>query len=112
MALSSTAASAGQIRQPQIAFYGAVVTAQGMWQDTTKIQALQDLPTPNSQVKLHVLPRIDKLLPTLHPWSFHKNNVLAQTTCQVGLEPLKRCSLPALQGQELPDPPQYYPCVL
>ena len=34
------------IRQPQIAFYGAVFTAQGMWPDPTKIQALQDLPTP------------------------------------------------------------------
>ena len=41
-----------QIRQPQIAFYGAVLTAQGMQPDPTKIQALQDLPTPNSQVKL------------------------------------------------------------
>ena len=41
-----------QIRQPQIAFYGAVFTAKGMWLDPSKIQALQDLPTPNSQAKL------------------------------------------------------------
>ena len=41
-----------QIRQPQIAFYGMVFTAQGMWPDASKIQALQDLPTPNSQAKL------------------------------------------------------------
>ena len=41
-----------QIRQPQIAFYGAVFTVQGMWPDPSKIQALQDLPTPNSQAKL------------------------------------------------------------
>ena len=27
------------IRQPQIAFYGKVFTAQGMWPDPTKIQA-------------------------------------------------------------------------
>ena len=40
------------IRQPQIAFYGAVFTAQGMWPDPAKIQAVQDLPTPDSQVKL------------------------------------------------------------
>ena len=32
-----------QIRQPQIAFYGTVFTAQGMWPDPSKIQ---DLPTP------------------------------------------------------------------
>ena len=40
------------IRQLQIAFYGAVITAQGMQPDPTKLQALQDLPTPNSQAKL------------------------------------------------------------
>ena len=39
-----------QIRQPQIAFYGAVFTAQGMQPDPSKIQALQNLPTPNSPV--------------------------------------------------------------
>ena len=32
------------IRQPQIAFYGAVFTGQGMRPDPSKIQALQDLP--------------------------------------------------------------------
>ena len=41
-----------QIRQPHIAFYGTVFTAQGMQPDPSKIQALQDLPTPNSQAKL------------------------------------------------------------
>ena len=40
------------IRQPQIAFYGAVFTGQGMWMDPSKIQALQDLPAPDSQTKL------------------------------------------------------------
>ena len=39
------------IRQPQIAFYGAVFTGQGM-QPGSKIQALQDLPAPDSQTKL------------------------------------------------------------
>ena len=33
-----------QIRQPQIAFCDAVFTAQGMWPDPSKFQALQDLP--------------------------------------------------------------------
>ena len=46
------------IRQPQIAFYGAVFTAQGMWLDPTKIQALQDLPTPDSQAKLQSFLRL------------------------------------------------------
>ena len=39
------------IRQCQIAFYGAVFTGQGMHPDPTKIQALQDLPAPDSQTK-------------------------------------------------------------
>ena len=38
-----------QIRQPQIAFYGTVFTAQDMQPDPTKFQ---DQPTPDSQVKL------------------------------------------------------------
>ena len=42
------------IRQPQIAFYGAVFIAQGMWLDPSKIQALQDLPTPT--LKLSISP--------------------------------------------------------
>ena len=41
-----------QISQPQIAFYGAVFIAQDTWPDPSKIQALQDLPTPDSQVNL------------------------------------------------------------
>ena len=40
------------IRQPQIAFYGAVFIGQGMQPDPTKIQALQDLPAPDLQTKL------------------------------------------------------------
>ena len=40
------------IRQPQIAFYGALFTAQGMQPDPTKIEALQDLSDPDSQTKL------------------------------------------------------------
>ena len=40
------------IRQPHIAFIGTVFTTQGMQPDSAKIQARQDLPTPNSQAKL------------------------------------------------------------
>ena len=56
-----------QIRQPQIAFCSAVFTAQGMQPDPTKIQAQQDLPTPNSQVKLQsFLGLINYLQPFIH----------------------------------------------
>ena len=43
------------IRQPQIAFYGAIFTGQGMQLDPSKIQAFQDLPAPDSQTKLQSL---------------------------------------------------------
>ena len=60
------------IRQPQITFCGAVFTAQGMWPDPSKIQTLQDLPTPNSQAK----PQSFLGLPTaLHTKPVSKNNV-------------------------------------
>ena len=53
------------IRQPQIAFYGAVFTGQGMQLDPSKIQALQDLPAPDLQTKL-VISRPDKLSAAIH----------------------------------------------
>ena len=37
------------IHQPQISFYGTIFTAQGMIPDPAKVQALQDLPTPDPQ---------------------------------------------------------------
>ena len=40
------------IRLPQITFYGAVFTGQGMKLDPMKIQALQDLPTPENHKQL------------------------------------------------------------
>ena len=56
------------IRQPQIAFYGTVFTAQGMWQDPTKIQALQALPTLTPRLSFS-LPRTDQLPANLYTWS-------------------------------------------
>ena len=59
-----------QIRQPQIAFYVAVFTAEGMWSDPSKIQALQDLPTPDSQAKLQsFLGLINYLQPVIPSFS-------------------------------------------
>ena len=40
------------IRQPQITFYGAILTSKEMKPDPTKIQALQDLPTPDNHKQL------------------------------------------------------------
>ena len=38
--------------QPQILFYGAIITAQAMKLDPAKVQSLQDLPAPENQTKL------------------------------------------------------------
>ena len=40
------------ICQPQISFYGAIFTVQGMKPDPVKIQALQDLPAPQNPKQL------------------------------------------------------------
>ena len=40
------------ISQPRITFYGTIFSAQGIKPDPMKIQALQDLPTPQSQKQL------------------------------------------------------------
>ena len=40
------------ICQPQISFYGAIFTAQGMKPDPVKVQALQDLPAPQNPKQL------------------------------------------------------------
>ena len=55
------------IRQPQIAFYCAVFTGQGMWPDPTKIQALQDLPAPDSQTKLQSFLSLINYLQPFYP---------------------------------------------
>ena len=58
-----------QIRQPQIASYGAVFNAQGMQLDPSKIQVLQDLPTPDLQTKfqsfLHLINYLQPFIPGL-----------------------------------------------
>ena len=43
------------ICQPQIPFYGAIFTAQGMRPDPTKVQVLQDLPAPQNPKQLQSL---------------------------------------------------------
>ena len=41
-----------KLSQPQISFYGAIFTSQGMKLDPAKVQALQDLPTPQTPKQL------------------------------------------------------------
>ena len=44
--------SKSRIRQPDTSFCGTIFTATGMKPDPSKVQALQDLHTPNNQTKL------------------------------------------------------------
>ena len=55
------------ICQPQISFYGAIFTEQGMKPDPVKVQALQDLPAPPKPQTTPVIFRLSQLLATLHP---------------------------------------------
>ena len=57
------------ITQPQIIFHGEIFTAQGMKPDPVKIQALQDLPTPENHKQLQsflcLINYLQSLLPDL-----------------------------------------------
>ena len=62
--------------QPQIFFYGTISSAKGMKLDPKKVQALQDLPTPQTQKELQsVLGLINYLQPFL-PDIAHKTTFL------------------------------------
>ena len=67
-----------QIRQPQIASYGAVFTVQGMWSDPSKPQALQELPAPDSQVKLYLFLGLVKYLQPFLPGLSTKTMLLCE----------------------------------
>ena len=66
------------IRQPQIAFYGAVFTAQGMQPDPSKVQALQGLSTPNSQAKLQSFLGLINYLQPFNPGLSAKTSFLLE----------------------------------
>ena len=54
------------ISQPQITFYGTIFSAQGIKPNPMKIQALQDLPTPQTQKQLQsILGLVNYLQPFL-----------------------------------------------
>ena len=67
-----------QISKQQITFYGAIFTAEGMKSDPIKVQALQDLPTPQSQKELQsFVGLINYLQPFLQNLS-HKTTFLRE----------------------------------
>ena len=96
------------IRWPQIAFYGAVFTGQSMWQDPSKIQALQDLPASDLQTKLQSFLGLINYLQPFIPGQSAKTSFPSRAALPMGLEPFDRCSIPALKSLDLSDPPQGY----
>ena len=74
------------IRQPQVAFYGAIFTPKGMKPDQTKIQALQDLPTPDNHKQLQsILGLINYLQPFFTQFGF-QDNIFKGTNFKLGLQ--------------------------
>ena len=60
-------------RQLETSFYGAVFVFQGMKPNLSKVQALQDLPTPNNEMKLFFfMPH--QLFTTFHPWIIEQDH--------------------------------------
>ena len=96
------------IRQPQVAFHGAVFTTQGMQPDPTKIQALQDLPAPDSQTKLKSFLGLINYLQPFIPGLSNKAVFLQEAACPMGLESFNRHSIQVLESLDLSDPPQGY----
>ena len=76
------------IRQPQIAFYGAVFTGQGMQPDPTKIQSSQDIPAPDSQTKLQPFLGLINYLQPFIPGLSNKTVFLQEQLSQWDWNPL------------------------
>ena len=66
------------IRQLQITFYGAIFTAKGMKPDPMKIQALQDLPTPENHKQLQTFLGLINYLQSFLPNLASKTTVLRE----------------------------------
>ena len=86
------------IRQPQIAFYGAVFTGQGMLLDPTKIQALQDLPAPDLQTKLQSFLGLINYLQPFIPGLSNKTVLLQEQLAQWDWNPLTDAAFQCLKA--------------
>ena len=75
------------IRLPQNTFYGAIFTAQGVKSDPAKIQAIQDLPTPENHKQLQSFLGLINYLQTFFPVLAAKTTFFKRTNFTLGLEP-------------------------
>ena len=79
------------IKQPQVTFYGAIFTAQGMKPDPMKIQALQDLSTPENDKQLQSFLGLLIILQPFLPG--FQDHIPKRTNFALGLEPFNRCNI-------------------
>ena len=86
------------IRQPLIAFYSGVFTSQGMQLDPSKIQALQDLPTPNPQVKLQFFLGLINYLQPFIPGLSTKTKFWHEQLAEWDWNPLMDAAFQCLKG--------------
>ena len=80
------------IRQLQITFYGAIFTSKGMKPDPTKIQALQDLPTPDNHT-VTVIFRFNQLFTVLFTQFGFQDHLFKGTNFKLGLESFHQHSI-------------------
>ena len=73
------------IRQLQITFYGAIFTSKGMKADPTKIQALQDLPTPDNHKQLQLFLGLINYLQPFLPNLAIQDHLFKGTNFKLGL---------------------------
>ena len=94
------------ISQPQITFYGTIFSAQGIKPDPMKIQALQDLPTPQTQKQLQSFLGLVNYLQPFLPGIASKTTFSPQANITMGLESLNRQLLPEVKTVDLQHTPQ------
>ena len=86
------------IRQLQITFYGAIFTSKGMKPDPTKIQALQDPPTPDNHKQLQSFLGLINYLQPFLPDLASKTTFLREQISSWDLNPSTDIAVQKLSG--------------
>ena len=100
------------ICQPQILFYGAIFTAQGMKPDPVKVQALQDLPAPPNPKQLQSFLGLINYLQPFIPSLGSKTTFLREQVTNWDWNPSTNQSFHHLKPHICKYPSQDHPCLL
>ena len=90
-----------QISKQEITFYGANFSVKGMKPDPKKVQALQDLPIPQTQKRATVIPRSHQLPSTILTRPFSQDHLSQRTSQQMGLDTIYRHSISPPQTMDM-----------